>query len=67
MKISMLFTTYNRATQLSRTLDRLSRLTKPDELVIVDDGSTDDTRTVIKNAKEKLVFLTKVVFGTRKF
>jgi len=62
----MLFTTYNRATQLSRTLDRLSRLTKPDELVIVDDGSTDDTRTVIKNAKEKLGIPVRYIFRDKK-
>ena len=64
--ISYLITTYNRAIQLSRTLDRLSRLTKPDELVIVDDGSTDDTRTVIKNAKEKLGIPVRYIFRDKK-
>jgi len=47
-KITLICTTFNRATQLSRTLQRLSMLTKPDEIVLVDDGSWDTTRDVVE-------------------
>ncbi len=47
MKISVIITTFNRATFLKKTIDSiLNQATKVDELIIVDDGSTDDTRKI---------------------
>jgi len=38
---ALVITTYNRTTQLARSLARLSNLTVPDEVIVVDDGGTD--------------------------
>lgn len=47
MKVSMVITTFNRARLLERSLDRLSQLTLPDELIVIDDGGDDDTADVV--------------------
>jgi GT2 family glycosyltransferase len=49
MQISHLVTTFNRADQFERSLRRLALLTKPDEMVVVDDGGTDHTHEVVPN------------------
>jgi glycosyltransferase involved in cell wall biosynthesis len=49
--ITMAITTFNRASQFSRTLQRLSQLTKPDEIIVIDDGSWDTTSDVVEHAK----------------
>lgn len=47
--------TRNRARDLRNALDSLARQERvPDEVVIVDNGSTDDTKTVIKDFEERL-------------
>jgi len=52
--ITMLTPTYNRASLLPRLFDSLLRQTNKDfEWIVVDDGSTDDTREVVANLKEK--------------
>jgi hypothetical protein len=46
--LSVVVPTYNRAPVLARCLDALAAQSPgPDEVVVVDDGSTDDTRSVI--------------------
>lgn len=49
MKTCVLITTYNRALQLSRSLERMQKLTKPDEILVVDDGSIDNTHAVVNS------------------
>jgi glycosyltransferase involved in cell wall biosynthesis len=48
--VSIIMATYNRADTLPRAIDSVLRQDMPDwELIIVDDGSTDNTRAVIEN------------------
>lgn len=49
MKTCLLVTTFNRANQLNNTLQRLCTLTLPDEVLIVDDGSSDNTQQVVES------------------
>lgn len=49
LRVSVLISTYNRAHLLPEALGSLLSQTRvPDEIIIVDDGSTDDTRQVLK-------------------
>ena len=54
IEISVIIPTYNRAQQLRICLDALSSQTQPDadfEVVVVDDGSTDTTSTLLETLK----------------
>ena len=52
--ITILTPTYNRASLLPRLFDSLLRQTNKDfEWIVVDDGSTDDTREGVANLKEE--------------
>ncbi len=51
-KVSLLITTFNRAHLLQHNFERLSQLTKPDEIIVVDDGSKDNTREVCQKYEE---------------
>lgn len=53
-KICLLISTWNRGKQLANTLQSLTRLTLPDEILIVDDGSVDNTEQVCKSFEGKL-------------
>ncbi|HEY8612934.1 MAG TPA: glycosyltransferase family A protein [Roseomonas sp.] len=47
-EISVVVPTYNRAGLIGQTLDAIFAQTRPpDEIIVVDDGSTDDTRSVL--------------------
>lgn len=54
MKTCVLITTFNRGSLLKNSLERMTYLTKPDEILIVDDGSTDNTEEVVNSFKDKL-------------
>lgn len=54
MKTTLLITTFNRAHLLKNSLERLTTLTLPDEVLIVDDGSQDNTESICKEFEGRL-------------
>jgi glycosyltransferase involved in cell wall biosynthesis len=58
MKISLIIPTYNRCAPLKRALNSVLQQTlAPDEIIVVDDGSTDDTATMIKKDFPHVTYL----------
>ena len=54
MKISVICPTYNSSLHIKRAMNSLLDQTEiPYEVIFSDDGSTDDTITIINNYKEK--------------
>jgi GT2 family glycosyltransferase len=61
LDISVLIATYNRARQLEATLNDLCRQQTDGfqwEVIAIDNGSTDDTQSVLKRASERLELVT---------
>jgi glycosyltransferase involved in cell wall biosynthesis len=59
-KISVLVTTYNRARFLPQCLESLIAQTlAPFEIIVIDDGSTDETPEVARRYRERIVYLRK--------
>ena len=59
MKLSILTATYNRGKYLQKLYDSIKENLKYNqncEWIIVDDGSTDDTKTFVKNLKMKILY-----------
>ena len=54
MSVCLLYTVWNRASLLSKSLERLSELSLPDEILVVDDGSTDHVEQVCGDAVDRL-------------
>lgn len=54
MKTTLLITTFNRANLLNNSLQRLCNLTLPDEVLVVDDGSSDNTKQICDDFSSKL-------------
>ncbi len=54
MKLSVIVTTYNRPDALKKVLQGLYAQTRlPDEILVADDGSTDDTRQVLSGFENR--------------
>src|SRR5258708_30319562 len=54
IKISVIITVLNEAKTIERLLSALEKQTDlPDEVVIVDGGSTDQTRAIVENFSER--------------
>lgn len=54
MTVSMVISTYNRGELLDHSLRRLTELTLPDELLIIDDGGDDNTPEVCRRWADHL-------------
>lgn len=58
MKITVFTPTFNRASTLHRVYDSLARQTYRDfQWIVIDDGSTDETRRVVEDFEKKPRFL----------
>ena len=65
MKIAVVIPAYNRADLIGDTLQSLADQTRlPDEIIVVDDGSTDDTESVVEKWTTQTNGLIRYVFRT---
>jgi glycosyltransferase involved in cell wall biosynthesis len=56
--ISVIIPNYNRATLIGETLNNMLRQTRrPDEIIVVDDGSTDESVSVIRGFGNRVTLL----------
>lgn len=57
-RVSVVIPTYNRAALLARAIDSVvSQTVEPLEILVVDDGSTDDTKTLIRERYPQIRYL----------
>lgn len=57
MKVSVIIPTYNRAHYLRHAIDSVLAQTYSDlELIVIDDGSTDNTKSVVESYKNSIVY-----------
>ena len=54
MKSALVVATYNRGYLLKNRLQRLTNLTTTDEILVVDDGGTDNTESIVNSFKDSL-------------
>ena len=58
MTVTVVIPTYNNADQIARTLDSVCAQTlPPHQIIVIDDGSTDNTARIIKNYDPKVTYL----------
>lgn len=53
---SLIISTFNRGGLLDKALKRLSYLTQPDEVIIIDDGSSDNTKEICEKYGVKRIY-----------
>ena len=58
--IAVIIATYNRSHLIGETLDSVLAQTRPaDELIVVNDGSTDDTAAVLRRYGDRIRVITQ--------
>src|SRR5215813_9544385 len=63
--VTVVIPCYNAGCYLARTIESVLRQTCPvEEIIIVDDGSTDDTADVIKQYGKKVLYVSQKNNGT---
>lgn len=63
-RVSVVIAAYNAAHTVSQTIDSLlSQTRRPDEIVVVDDGSTDDTQRILNRYRGQLRAITQTNRG----
>ncbi|MCF6208976.1 MAG: glycosyltransferase, partial [Ghiorsea sp.] len=56
-KVSVIIPTYNYAAYIGKAVDSVLAQTYPDiEIIVADDGSTDNTKDVLQKYDDKLVY-----------
>lgn len=64
MSLSVIIPTYQHASSLPRCLDSIFAQTrKPEEVIVVDDGSTDDTATALDPYLDRIVYIRQENMG----
>ena len=59
-KVSVLIPTYNRADYIEECLDSILNQTVPPlEIIVIDDGSEDDTAQRLESYKDRIIYLHK--------
>ena len=67
MKVSVIIPTFNRFNLISRAIDSvLNQTIKPFEIIVVDDGSSDNTSTFIKNNYKSVKLIKQNNLGVSK-
>ena len=67
MKVSVIIPTFNRLSLISRAIDSvLNQTIKPFEIIVVDDGSSDNTSTFIKNNYKSVKLIKQKNLGVSK-
>ncbi len=62
--VSVIIPTYNRCNLLKQTIDSVLNQTYPNiELILVDDGSTDNTHTVALSYKDKIKYIKQKILA----